>query len=152
MPDETKTTPELVYVREGVFLRPTEHNSIYGRVSLINQQSVLFFSWMPYNDNATNGGNTHHRYAIHPLPLGDVRSIARRAPSLGWPHLVIVLSNGVSLPPLYFSTGGIKKMLSCLKEVCLAWVCHVAHSTIHTHTLSIHSNATARRCARQASR
>lgn len=131
-PDETitcNTTPELVYVREGVFLRPDEHSTIYGRVSLINQQSVLFFSWMPYNDGNTSG-NTHHRYAIHPLPLGDVRSIARRAPALGWPHLVIVLSNGVSLPPLYFSTGGVKKMLSCLKEVrwsiCVSAACSSA--------------------------
>ena len=46
-------------------------------------------------------------YAIHPIPLSDVRALTRHTPPLGWHYLVIVLVNGVTLPPMFFHQVGL---------------------------------------------
>ena len=57
-------------------------------------------------------------YAVHPIPLSEVKAIRKHAPSFGTQHLVLVLSNGLTLPPLYFTNGGVKGLFSALREVC----------------------------------
>lgn len=57
-------------------------------------------------------------YAVHPIPLSEVKAIRKHAPSFGTQHVVLVLSNGLTLPPLYFTNGGVKGLFSALREVC----------------------------------
>lgn len=59
----------------------------------------------------------HTAYAIHPIPIHDIKAIRKATPTLGWHHVVLVLANGVSLAPLYFHTGGVKSLISALKQV-----------------------------------
>ena len=54
---------------------------------------------------------------MHPIPLSEVKAIRKHAPSFGTQHLVLVLSNGLTLPPLYFTNGGVKGLFSALREV-----------------------------------
>ena len=56
-------------------------------------------------------------YAIHPLPLSEVRALRRHTPALGGQHIVLVLSSGLTLPPLTFSAGGVKAFFAALKQV-----------------------------------
>ena len=58
-------------------------------------------------------------YALHPIPLSDVKAVRKHAPSWGTQHVVLVLNNGLTLPPLYFAAGGVKSLFSALKEVRL---------------------------------
>ena len=63
-------------------------------------------------------------YAVHPIPLSEVKAIRKHAPSFGTQHVVLVLSNGLTLPPLYFTNGGVKGLFSALREVrCLCVFC-----------------------------
>ena len=41
---------QVVYVREGVAVWPARTERIMGRLSLINQHSVLFLAWLPYSE------------------------------------------------------------------------------------------------------
>lgn len=56
-------------------------------------------------------------YAIHPIPLSEIKAIRRHTPPLGWHHIVVVLVSGLTLPPLYFYKGGVKALISTLKQV-----------------------------------
>ena len=67
-------------------------------------------------------------YAVHPIPVHDIKAIRKVTPTLGWHYLVMVLASGVTLPPLYFHTGGIKALISALKQVS-------PHSTRHSHAM-----------------
>ena len=58
-----------------------------------------------------------HMYAVHPIPLSEIRAICKHTPSFGWQYIIVVLGNGLTLPPLYFSTGGVKGLMSALKQV-----------------------------------
>ena len=64
-------------------------------------------------------------YALHPIPLSDVKAVRKHAPAWGTQHVVLVLNNGLTLPPLYFAAGGVKSLFSALKEVrhYFAWNC-----------------------------
>jgi hypothetical protein len=57
-------------------------------------------------------------YAVHPIPLAEVQAVRKHAPSFGCQHIVLVLANGLTLPPLYFTHGGVRALFSALKEVC----------------------------------
>ncbi len=69
---------------------------------------------------------------MHPIPLSEVKALRRATPPLpgllgglrglggglgGLPCLVVVLASGLTLPPLYFTKGGIKALISTLKQV-----------------------------------
>jgi hypothetical protein len=56
-------------------------------------------------------------YAVHPIPLSEVKAVRKHAPSFGTQHIVLVLTNGLTLPPLYFTAGGVRALFSALKEV-----------------------------------
>ena len=61
------------------------------------------------------------QYAVHPIALSEVRCLRRHSPplGLGWgcPSLTVVLASGVTLPPLHFTRGGIKALITTLKQV-----------------------------------
>lgn len=59
-------------------------------------------------------------YAVHPIPLSEVKAIRKHMPSFGWQYIVLVLVNGLTLPPLYFGTGGVRALFATLKQVRLA--------------------------------
>ncbi|KAK9812377.1 hypothetical protein WJX73_005909 [Symbiochloris irregularis] len=124
---------EVVYCREGVAMWPTPTERIMGRFSLINQHSVLFMAWLPYTpvclnsdyslplpadaDRAeSNTARDRARYALRPTPLSDVKAIHKHTPAFGWQHIVIVPENGVNMPPLWFSTGGVRTLIDTLKQ------------------------------------
>ncbi len=67
-----------------------------------------------------------HMYAVHPIPLSEVKAICKHTPSFGWQYIIVVLGNGLTLPPLYFSTGGVKGLMSALKQVSCPHV-HAGH-------------------------
>lgn len=56
-------------------------------------------------------------YAVHSIPVSEIMSFKKHAPSIGWQYIVVVLNTGVSIPPLYFTTGGVKAFFSVLKQV-----------------------------------
>ena len=56
-------------------------------------------------------------YAVHPIPLSEVKAIRKHTPSFGWQYIVLVLVNGLTLPPLYFGTGGVRALFAALKQV-----------------------------------
>lgn len=56
-------------------------------------------------------------YAIHPIQLSEVKAIRKHTPSFGWQYIVVVLVNGLTLPPLYFGTGGVRALFTALKQV-----------------------------------
>lgn len=60
------------------------------------------------------------QYAEHPRPLSHFKAISKHTPKLGAHHIVLVLRNGLTLPPFYFGSGGVRAMLSILKQVSLA--------------------------------
>lgn len=64
-------------------------------------------------------------YAVHPIPLSEVKAVRKHAPSFGTQHIVMVLTNGLTLPPLYFTAGGVRALFSALKEVWCALSCAV---------------------------
>jgi hypothetical protein len=57
-------------------------------------------------------------YAIHPIPLSEIKAIRRHTPPLGWHHIVVVLVSSLTPPPLYCYKGGVKALISTLKQVC----------------------------------
>ena len=56
-------------------------------------------------------------YAVHPIPLSDIKALRKHTPTLGWHYLLVILNNGVTLPPLYFHKGGIRNLISIIKQV-----------------------------------
>ena len=67
-------------------------------------------------------------YAVHPIPLSEVKAIRRHTPSFGWQYIVLVLVNGLTLPPLYFGTGGVRALFTALKQVCDTLLLHMKFS------------------------
>ena len=65
-------------------------------------------------------------YAVHPIPLSEVKAIRKHIPSFGWQYIVLVLVNGLTLPPLYFGTGGVKALFAALKQV------RILHAVTHS--------------------
>lgn len=129
---------EVVFVKEGVcvFPTPSRRQRIMGRLSLIKQYNCLFICWLPYaagavqqdvgsgsgsSDVPSDGGSSNGSaqgatlYAVHPIPLSDVRAIHKHTPPLGQHRITLTLATGVSLPSLYFQNGGVKAFLSCLR-------------------------------------
>jgi len=70
-------------------------------------------------DGERPAGADRTLYALHPIPLSDVKAVRKHAPSWGTQHVVLVLNNGLTLPPLYFAAGGVRSLFSALKQVRL---------------------------------
>ena len=54
---------------------------------------------------------------MHPVPLSELKAMRKQTPKLGNHHIVLVLKNGLTLPPFYFSSGGVRALFSSLKQV-----------------------------------
>eukprot|EP01122_Echinamoeba_exundans_P008009 TRINITY_DN2576_c0_g1_i19.p1 TRINITY_DN2576_c0_g1~~TRINITY_DN2576_c0_g1_i19.p1 ORF type:complete len:639 (+),score=86.92 TRINITY_DN2576_c0_g1_i19:279-2195(+) len=52
------------------------------------------------------------------IPLHQIHSIKKVVPALGsgTPYIIIFTDKGIALPPLYFTSGGIKEMFTALKS------------------------------------
>nr|CAD1825839.1 unnamed protein product [Ananas comosus var. bracteatus] len=121
---------EVVYSKDNVTIHPSQYAAerIRGRLRLIKQDSSLFMSWIPYKpsiDGADSVGRhsdlvpiekDRYLYTIKALPLGEVRSIRRHTPTLGWQYIIVVLSSGLAYPPFYFYSGGVREFLGTLKQ------------------------------------
>ncbi|MEW5312825.1 MAG: hypothetical protein WDW38_004430 [Sanguina aurantia] len=122
---------QVVYVREAVSVWPSRGERITGRLSLVRQHCVTFLAWLPYSRGTLRSDGTFHvaaypaeegnatdrtKYAVHPIPLSDIKALRKHTPTLGWHNVVFVLSNGVTLPPLYFLKGGVKALMLVLKQ------------------------------------
>jgi len=62
------------------------------------------------------GWTESEKYALHPFPVSEIKYLRRHTPVLGWHYIIIVLKSGVSLPPLYFHLGGVRRFLSTLRQ------------------------------------
>lgn len=123
---------EVVFVKEGVAVWPTRAERIMGRLSLVKQHCVMFLAWLPYSrgsvledgtfqvtttkERTDNLDKDRTMYAVHPIPLSEIKAITKHTPTLGWHYIVIVLNNGVTLPPLYFHNGGVRSLIGVLKQ------------------------------------
>lgn len=72
------------------------------------------------------------------IPLLQIYSIRKVVPTLGsgTPYIIISTDKGVALPPLYFTTGGIKELFEALK-VCV----YVTKSTEDANVFFINDRA-----------
>ncbi|KAK8953813.1 hypothetical protein KSP39_PZI002596 [Platanthera zijinensis] len=121
---------EVVYCKENVAIHPSQYVAlrITGRLRVIKQSSSLFLTWIPYRDESKlidSVGQSlssaaieedENLYAIKSVSLGDIHSIRRHIPPFGWQHIIVVLLSGLTFPPLYFYTGGVREFLATLKQ------------------------------------
>lgn len=125
---------EVIFWREGVSVRPTATEVIQGKLSVLRQRKALFLTWLPHNPGTLQEDGTFRlspdaqksnalahsvdrtAYAVHPLPLADVKALRKYLPAFGSHHVVVILSNGLTLPPLFFGQGGVRAFFSALKE------------------------------------
>jgi hypothetical protein len=117
---EAGSGTEVVYVREDVSVRPTAASRIEGRLSLVRQGAMLFIAWLPYRHGAgeahPNLSTDRTLYAVHPIPLSDVRAVRRHTPPLRVHSVTFTLHSGISLPPFCFQAGGVKSFLAALRQ------------------------------------
>lgn len=131
MVDNMEGMTQVAYSRDGVAVWPTRKRSIPGTVSLVKQGPVLFFQWLPSRqtgaetlesdgenepDSACCSPVSQGQYAVHPLPLSDVKAIRKQTPKLGAHHITLIQTNGLTLGPFYFGSGGVRALFSCLKQ------------------------------------
>lgn len=120
---------EVIFIRENVSMRPTQDATqrISGRFRILKQSSSLFMTWIPYtqkgngkvaSDMTSSKSSERDRnlYSIRAVPLAEVKSIWRHTRPLSWQYIIVVLNCGLAFPPLYFHNGGIRELLSKLKE------------------------------------
>ena len=68
-PVEVDILWQVVYTRDGVAVWPTRKQRITGRLSLIKQNSVLFFAWLPYSQGMLDAETSAE-------PLKDAADVA----------------------------------------------------------------------------
>lgn len=133
---------ESVYVHPS----GTRDDGIPGYVSLIEMDGKAAFAWTPYYmlrgdessfvNIASLDPDLHQRlsqdveasqinvpppacttdlYAVR-VPLSEVQSIRKMSSGIGVPHITVVLTGGIALPPYYFHTGGIREFLNSIEE------------------------------------
>ncbi|KAK9815964.1 hypothetical protein WJX74_004614, partial [Apatococcus lobatus] len=122
---------ETVYTKDGVAIFPAKAERIMGRLSLLKLHRVLFFSWLPHSHGSVNedglfqeSGDPHcilasrdqTMYAVHPIALSEVKAIRKHTSTFASQHIVIILQNGLTLPPFYFNNGGVKALFAALKQ------------------------------------
>eukprot|EP00210_Caulerpa_lentillifera_P003548 g3384.t1 len=107
----------VLYSKDHVAMFPHKKAKLVGRLSVIKQHSVVFLTWVPSNNgNSTPCKGDGSSYSIPPTPLSEISSITRHTPTIGWHYIIIVLTSGCSFPPLYFNNGGVRSLLSTLKQ------------------------------------
>jgi hypothetical protein len=93
-------------------LRPTQQQHQQQQ-----QQQHMEVQQVPSAAAAVAAASERSLYAVHPIPLSDVRALATHTSHLSTHHqLTVILVSGLTLPPLYFKTGGVKQLLSVLKQ------------------------------------
>eukprot|EP01137_Pigoraptor_chileana_P006777 Opistho-2@51466 len=121
-----------VFSVHDVYVHPSSLNEdqIGGRIGLMQEDDGMHLHWTPYTfegrdymfvtspESPTGVGTVRQpgefstatadpaQYALN-IPLSELHSVRRRVPTIGWSHLVFVLRDGVTIPPLYFHGGSI---------------------------------------------
>mmetsp|Transcript_12268 Transcript_12268/g.40285 ORF Transcript_12268/g.40285 Transcript_12268/m.40285 type:complete len:762 (-) Transcript_12268:302-2587(-) len=131
--DSLRTTA-VVFSQDRVHVHHQRSKSISGRLRLVQEgrDSIVFLDWLPtstagetsappagdsaHDERAVSAGRARSMYAVHPIPLSEVRAVRRYTPQFMLHHVVISLHNGVALPPLYFHAGGVRNFFSKLRE------------------------------------
>lgn len=72
----------------------------------------------PEPDPAAGSGSSRGPWAFS-VSLGELKSIRRSKPGLGWAYLVLVTQAGGSLPALHFHRGGTRALLRVLSRYLL---------------------------------
>ncbi|XP_068959416.1 LOW QUALITY PROTEIN: TBC1 domain family member 17 [Petaurus breviceps papuanus] len=72
----------------------------------------------PEPDPAAGSGSSQGTWAFS-VSLGELKSIRRSKPGLGWAYLVLVTQAGGSLPALHFHRGGTRALLRVLSRYLL---------------------------------
>ena len=62
------------------------------------------------------GGADRSLYTIRAVAVTEIRSVRRHCPALGHHHIIVVLTSGLSYPPLYFHNGGVGEFVSTLRD------------------------------------
>ncbi|XP_055822724.1 uncharacterized protein LOC129891401 isoform X1 [Solanum dulcamara] len=112
---------EIVYLKDDVAIRPTQHawERIRGRLKLIKHGDSLLMTWIPYDGQSSSARLSEKDkslYTIRAVPFSDIRSIRRHTPTFGCQYAITVLSSGLAFPPLYFYNGGLKEFLATIKQ------------------------------------
>jgi hypothetical protein len=119
--------PEVLYVRNGVCIKPSSSEMISGKFSLIKFESEVgadtcssFLAWFPEAEeqDASSAGGNNLEYSVHPTSISEIKSIKTWTPPLRTHTMTVVLHSGETLPTFYFRSGGLKALLSSLKSVC----------------------------------
>eukprot|EP01025_Chloroclados_australasicus_P055824 TRINITY_DN6854_c0_g1_i3.p1 TRINITY_DN6854_c0_g1~~TRINITY_DN6854_c0_g1_i3.p1 ORF type:complete len:691 (-),score=87.28 TRINITY_DN6854_c0_g1_i3:253-2325(-) len=122
---ESPECSEVIFVKEGVAIYRSRMDKIVGNLTILKQQQVLYISWFPLNRTPVPGetdvistprGKDRTLYAVHPVPLSDIKAIRKYMPSFGQHYICLVLVSGLTLPPFYFINGGIKSLIKTLKQ------------------------------------
>ena len=166
--NSTCTEIEIIFIKDGVSIRPHPNSQILGRVSLVKQHHALFLAWLPYPSSSSSssispppppppssssssateeakkrqeeeslqkeeeeqGEGPSQRnptfpkkkkaarsaYAVHPIPLSEVRAIRPSTPPLRQHTVTLVLQSGITLPPFHFHKGGVRAFMSALRH------------------------------------
>ena len=119
--------PEVLYVRNGVCIKPSSSEMISGKFFLIKFESEVgadtcssFLAWFPETEeqDASSAGGNNLQYSVHPTSISEIKSIKTWTPPLRTHTMTVVLHSGETLPTFYFRSGGLKALLSSLKSVC----------------------------------
>ena len=75
------------------------------------------------NQNSNGEGSKKGRnlysaavYTVQPFPVYDISAISVKTPVIGKPFVIIILSSGLSLPPLYFYAGRVSNFIDTMKS------------------------------------
>ena len=122
---------DIIFSKDEVFIAPTPSIRIHGRFSVLRTQpqGSLYVSWIPYSLPPLHASihrniniNAHvididpAAYTLHPLSLSNLRALKPLTPPLRHHALILVLQSGTTLPPFHFSQGGVKALLSVLRQ------------------------------------
>ena len=122
--NSTAPTPEVLYSRHGVHVKPSPAESIPGNLNLVKfsfdqeeGDSSTFIAWFPevQSDNIQAGKRS--KYALHPLAITDIKAIRAWNPPFRTHRVTLILHSGESIPSFYFQNGGVKALLTALQDV-----------------------------------
>nr|XP_024382385.1 uncharacterized protein LOC112285647 isoform X1 [Physcomitrium patens]XP_024382386.1 uncharacterized protein LOC112285647 isoform X1 [Physcomitrium patens] len=71
-------------------------------------------TWIPYAIEVFGGHGSSVVKSAEKVLLSEMWSIRRHSPPAGLQHIIIVLTSGLSLPPLYFPFSGVEEFLLTL--------------------------------------
>eukprot|EP00736_Rhodelphis_marinus_P006448 Rmarinus@m.14655 len=101
-----------------ISIRPSgsDGDSIPGTLSIEKLSSTVYVAWIPPDDQTSSSIARASVYAFR-VPLRSIQSFRRTVPTIGSPHVTLVLQNGLSLPPLYLPEYICQEFLSSISSL-----------------------------------